>query len=257
MVHHLVLFMPSLGFIAVLAITIALILLFVSLFFKTIFEHLRLYYIIFVHGKYSYEFLQFFSVRNLRNPHSSCISDEIRQHFISFFKENFSESVHFQTVVPIDFEDTQFLLDFKKILRKNGKPNGINISKEEGSYIKVLGYYDQIENVKMRSLYFFHDDIFVMGEYIFASLTPKLPGEVTNTLSNKYLDGIEIKGDTYFIKDLAGNQILYKDNGFTVSIKYICTGDKHTFETLTHHFGVKKKDESNKHEPNLKFIKRF
>ncbi len=192
---------------------------------------LKLWYITAVYGRYSYEFLNFFSMNKLRNPFNGCIKDEIPVHLEVFFRKT-RNSEEFQTEVPIDYPDVPFMSEKRSLFRIKGKPDCLKVAFADGIRFIIMGYHEKLMGCRMRSIFYFVNDRFVMGEILFTDLTRVSPVKLAETLSAKYLKGKLINLDTFYIKNTGGNHLNFDYNGFTISVKYLYRGDPATNRIL-------------------------
>jgi hypothetical protein len=210
--------------VAILIISI-IVLPLISTFKKTIYGHLKLYYIIIVHGKYSFEFVHFFSSKDLSNPLNSCIRDDITLHFKCFFNAENLNLTDYKTNTCISFKDIRFLISSKQLIKKYHKPDCFSATKVNGKVIKVYGFYEIIEKQTIRSLYYFANDKFIMGEYILPEDSHKLIRSILSAMSSRYLQNIPIDNDQIQIIGSDLNKIICMTSGFNYLIKYFHTGD--------------------------------
>lgn len=204
---------------------------------KSLFPLIRLAFIRLVYGRYSFEFLEFFKDNNLRSPYNNCIKDEITMHFFCFFRK-IKNSEEYTTNVNIEYGSVPFLYSYKKMLKTRGAPQCVNVAMFNNARINVLGYNETIQGLKMKSIHYFIDGLFVMGEYIISEIQKVKPASITGTLSSKYLSGIDLSSkEVFYITDSSGNMINYEHNGFSVNIRYLFRGDKTTNDILYSVFG--------------------
>ncbi|MBC8457365.1 MAG: hypothetical protein ISS17_09030 [Bacteroidales bacterium] len=214
------------GFLTLVVVLVAIfaIALFVIFLRKNTFPILNLLFIRIFRGKYSFEYLEFFKKNNLRNPLNNCIRDEITLHFSVFFKR-LKGAGDFTTTLPIEFKDVPFLTSYRKLVKEFGTPHCINIARFERKRVKVVGYNETFHQKKMKSLFYFIEDEFVMGEFVFSETRRMDPTQVKEALSRKYLDGKELSFDSFYIENPRGNVLNYHDNGFFASVKYLYRED--------------------------------
>ncbi|MBC8315101.1 MAG: hypothetical protein H8E51_06320 [Bacteroidetes bacterium] len=223
-----------------MTLIIALILIFVITLLvifmrKRIFPIFYLMYVRVFRGKYSFEYLEFFKKHDLRNPLNNCIRDEITIHFSVFFKL-LKEASQYKTDIPIEFKDVPYLISYRKLVKQFGTPQCINIARFNQSRVKVVGYNEKFQEKKMKSLFYFIDDQFVMGEFVFSETRRMDPTQVKEVLSQKYLDGETLKSDVIYILGPQGNMLNYHDNGFFAAVKYLYRGDDHLNEIMNNIF---------------------
>jgi len=189
-----------------------------------VFPLIKLGIIRLIYGSYSFEFMEFFKEQNIRNPHSNCIKDEISMHFYVFFKPN-RNAVFFETEAKIGFGEIPFLISYKKLTKQKGEPDCINIARFGRSRVKLVGFNESLQNIKIKTMFYFIEEMFVMGEYHFPDQHRIKKGEILDPLTMKYLNGTSIQHDNFYITDPAGNKIHFENNGFTVTIRYYFQGD--------------------------------
>jgi hypothetical protein len=225
-------FDSSLFYIIIALVGIFAGLLFLAFFKTRIFPLFRLWYISIVHGRFSFEFQEFFKDNNLRNPHNNCIKDEITLHFLLFYKQ-VPHATHVGTAVKIEFGNVPFLINYKSLAKRKGTPDCINIAWFGKSRVKVVGYYETVNSAKMRSLYYFIDDRFILGEFVFPELAKSKPEKIRGPIATKYLGGQMPAGDIFYITDSAGDMLNYENNGFSINIRYLCKADPTANQVLT------------------------
>ncbi|MEI7661353.1 MAG: hypothetical protein WCK34_04115 [Bacteroidota bacterium] len=125
------------------------------------------------------------------------------------------------------------MINSKTLFKSKGKPDCMKVISINDIRFIVAGYHETLQGIRMRSLYFFVNDLFVMGEFLFSDLLRMKPATLVATLSAKYLNGIPVESEVFYIKDTHGNQINYEHNGFSISIKYLYKGDQTTNMVLS------------------------
>ncbi|MFC2101360.1 hypothetical protein ACFLS7_00020 [Bacteroidota bacterium] len=226
------------GGIITLIVTVAAIFsitLFVIFLRKSTFPILNLMVIRIFKGKYSFEYLEFFKKNDLRNPLNNCIKDEITLHISVFFKK-LKDSATYKTEIPVEFKDVPFMTAYKDVIKEFGTPHCINIARFGHERVKVVGYFETFQQKKMRSLFYFLEDEFFMGEFVFSETRRMDPTQVVEGISEKYLNGEKIESDSFYIEGPIGNSLNYHDNGFYASVKYLYRGDSHINEILSNVF---------------------
>ena len=196
-----------------------------------LFPLIRLGYIRMVYGRFSYEFLAFFKDNNLRNPHNNCIKDEISMHFFTYYKAQ-RNALFFNTGTKIEFGDIPFLITYKKLVKLKGEPECINVSRFGDTRIKLVGYNEILQNLKMKTLYYFLGDSFLMGEYHFMDINKVKINDIVSPLTHKYLKGEIIESDNFYITDPQGDKINYENNGFSITVRYYFRGDEASNQIL-------------------------
>jgi len=235
----------------------ALFLLFLGLIFliwrKWIIRAFRLWIIVFKYGRYSYEFCSFFKDNNLVSPYVTCIKDQIPAHFL-VFNRKIEVQNEFLTPIRLDYDGIPFMISSKELISRKGSPDCVNVAMAGGIRFQILGYNDFIDGIRMRSLFIFLQDRFILGEFLFSDIQKVNTSNLVDTISAKYLSGKKIDKDFFYLKDDQGNQLNFEHNGFAISIKYLYKGDPQTNTILSdqsHLFGdhpLDKKLHALKHE---------
>jgi hypothetical protein len=218
-------FDPSMLYLILALVGLFVLVLLLVLMRNRLFPLMKLIYIQSVYGRYSYEFLEFFKENDLRNPHNNCIKDEISMHFFAFYKPK-KDAVYLETDTKIEFGDTPFMTSYQTIRKEKGEPDCINVSKFNDTRVKLIGYNETLQNMKMKSLFYFIGDNFIMGEYNFHDLNKVKVSNIVAPLSIKYLKGGTLESDNFFIKDPQGDRINFENNGFSITIRYLYRGDE-------------------------------
>ena len=198
---------------------------------KRIFPLFRLGYISLVYGRYSYEFLEFFKDNDLRSPHNNCVKDEITMHFYCFYKKK-RDAAEFETTSRIEFGQVPFQTRYKHMLKSKGAPQCINVARFSDAKVNVLGYNETIQGIRMKSIHYFIDNLFIMGEYSISDLQKVKSTAISGAIASKYLGGNVPAEDVFYITDPEGNQINFENNGFSINVRYLFKGNKIINEIL-------------------------
>lgn len=120
----------------------------------------------------------------------------------------------------IQFGNTPFSLKYDEIFKLRGVPMCFNALNFNNYDIKIIGYQDILNESKIKSIYFFVNNIFILGEYSFAdnSITESI--DISKILIKKYITESIDDIEEFYIEDKNKNCIYFKDNGFERSVKY-------------------------------------
>jgi len=77
----------------------------------------------------------------------------------------------------------------------------------------------------MKTLYYFINDKFFFGEYVFSDVQGLDVSAIANALLKKYNVENFINEDRFYISDNSNNEIGFINNGITMTIKYLCRND--------------------------------
>jgi len=130
----------------------------------------------------------------------------------------------------IFFEETPYFTEYKEFLKKNGTPFCFNAFEFQhlDFDIKALGYQSNIAGSKSINVFYFMNDLFFMGEYIFKN--PRT--DVKKNLVEHFLGHNDLASDNFYIENTKDRIIHYNDNGFTVDIKYLSKEDETIINNL-------------------------
>ena len=125
----------------------------------------------------------------------------------------------FNSGKEIYFENTPFYINYKDFLKKKGKPYCFNAFafNQPDFVIKALGYHSTIAGSNSILVFYFMNDSFFMGEYIFKN--PKT--NIKASLIDHFLDINEFSHDNFYIENTKNRIIHFQNTGFTVDIKYL------------------------------------
>ncbi|MCX6278381.1 MAG: hypothetical protein NT004_09825 [Bacteroidetes bacterium] len=126
----------------------------------------------------------------------------------------------------------------KNLFKIKGNPDCIDVDTINDIKFLVVGYNETLQGLKMKSMYYFLNDQFILGELNFSNLLHVKPANLVGQISSKYLNGNPVEEDVFYIKDTSGNQLNYENNGFSVSIKYLSNGNKDINLILSGLFGM-------------------
>lgn len=182
-----------------------------------------------IYGKYSYEFMASYKRFYIRSPFNYCFRDEFIAHVL-FILDKKEEIPVYKTLNEIQFENQPFFSSYKEFMTKMGQPFCFNAFTFNEPYfeIKVLGYQELIQGKKVIAAYYFIDDIFFMGEYIFRETAD----EIREKCISPYIDTSKIKLDNFYIENTHERIIHYQNTGFNIDIKFLSREDEKILGTL-------------------------
>lgn len=189
-----------------------------------------------IYGQFSYEFYHLYKKYFIRSPHQYCFRDEFITH-LHFIISKKDDVPSFKSAKDIYFENTPYFIKYQDFLKKKEKPYCFNaFSFDEPDFvIKALGYQSIIAGSKAILVFYFINDSFFMGEYIFKN--PK--NDIKAHLINHFLELKDFSADNFYIENTKNRLIHYQDKGFTVDIKYLTREDQSIIDTLSgYHFKV-------------------
>jgi hypothetical protein len=220
--------MNHIGILVTLSAIILLVL--IAVFFR---KTITLAAIRMIYGQFSYEFYHLYKKYYVRSPLQYCFRDEFISHLLFVISKK-NELPSFKTTKDIYFENTPYLINFKDFLNKKGKPYCFNAFafSEPDFVVKALGYQAIISGSKAVLVFYFMNDTFFMGEYIFKN--PK--NDIKESLMKHFVGTGDIPADNFYIENSGDRIIHYQDTGFTIDIKYLTRENKLILDTLNQYF---------------------
>ncbi|MEI6750312.1 MAG: hypothetical protein ACOYMF_11805 [Bacteroidales bacterium] len=156
----------------------------------------------------------------MKNPYPPCIQDDLIVHCFNFIDIN-PETKVYATKSEISFGSYPF---FTKLAVVKGKtiPNCFNIYKlSDKCTIKILGLKTEMFNNKIVEVYYFMNDIFFMGEYLFPDISKANCEQLIGVLEKKYNISGRISDEEFYVQDDQDSLLFFGNNGFSISIQYI------------------------------------
>jgi hypothetical protein len=185
------------------------------------------------YGQFSYEFFHLYKKYFVRSPHQYCFRDEFITHLL-FVVSKKEEIPSFKSLKDIYFENTPYFTNYKDFLKKKGNPycfNAFSFSHPD-FVIKAAGYQATIAGSKAILVFYFMNDSFFMGEYIFKN--PK--NDIKSSLTEHFLQRQDNSGDNFYIENSKERVIHFQNTGFTVDIKYLSLENKAIINNLEHYY---------------------
>jgi hypothetical protein len=189
-----------------------------------------------IYGPYSYEYLSTHKKYFVKSPYHYCFRDDFIAHLLHVL--SLEDSVpSYKSKKDILFEDTPYFINYKEFLKKKGIPfcfNAFNFN-HLGFEIKVLGYKSTVSGSKAIIVFYFMNDLFFMGEYIFKN--PKT--DIKAGMSALYLEKLELTEDSFYIENTKNRIIHFEDTGAKVDIKFLNREDQTIINKLTDYYSFK------------------
>jgi len=185
------------------------------------------------YGHYSYEFLRTYKKYYVRSPFQYCFRDDFIAHLL-FVLAKKEDIPSYKSFKDIYFENTPYFISYKDFLKLKGNPYCFNafVFDHPDFEIKALGYQETIVGSKAINLFYFMNDSFFMGEYIFKN--PKT--NIKASLIDHFLDMHEFSHDNFYIENTKNRIIHFQNTGFTVDIKYLNKENKAIVDNLREYY---------------------
>jgi hypothetical protein len=186
-----------------------------------------------IYGEYSFEYLDRYKKFYIKSPFHYCFRDDFVAHLLYVLNKK-EEIPVFKSHEDIYFENTPYFINYKKLLKDKGKPycfNAYNFN-HIGFEIKALGYRTKILGSKAILVFYFMNDQFFMGEYIFKN--PRT--NIKEKISEQFLENQELNEDNFYIENTKDRIIHFQNTGFTVDIKYFNKENPQIVRNLSEYF---------------------
>ncbi len=234
----------------------AVVILLIAVFIFFSYPKIKLFLIKTLYSKYSYRYLSTFKSFSNKSPFSYCIKDEVIYHILPFLEIEKNAEVY-PSKHPISFGNIAFGTSYKKVIKEKKKPICFNAFRIMNYDFKIIGYKDVVLDMSTRILYYFVDNVFFMGEYVFKSPDDKKLEKILNAISEKYLAKPVKKSNRFYIEVNPVSKLFFRDNGFNILIAYANFEDEQVKTKLTeaHNYlrniGETLKQKDYRHKVNL------
>lgn len=197
--------------------------------FKILIFKIKVFFIKILKGKFSVEYVELFKNNQVRSPFSPCIKDEFVSHIIMFLQKEENVKV-FKTNENIQFGNTLFSAKYDEVFKREGTPSCFNALRINDYKITIIGYHNTIQGSKIKSIYYFVNDIFILGEYSFSDTSLIESINISKLIIDKYLTESTKDLDKFYIEDSNKNAIYFRDNGFDLCVTYFNNTDKNAID---------------------------
>lgn len=207
-----------------------LLLLVLGIYFR---KAIHLFFISIVYGKYSYDFLKTYKGYFIRSPFQYCFRDDFVSHLLYVLAKK-DDVPSYKSYQDISFENTCYFIDYKTFVKQRGEPFCFNAFRLQNPdcEIKAIGYQSMVNGSKAVKVFYFMNDSFFMGEYIFKN--PK--SMIKSALLAHFLNNESVPVDNFYIENSRERIIHYMDTGFTVDIKYLSKENKEIIDNLNEYY---------------------
>ncbi|MCD4747276.1 MAG: hypothetical protein K8R58_13340 [Bacteroidales bacterium] len=193
------------------------------LFFFSYYKRIILFLSQVIFGKYSFKFLCIYRYFKNTRPYPPSIYDELIHH-IFLFKNKKNGTTNYYSYSNIQFKEASFNSSFKELIKKKGKPNYFNADIiNNNSEVKIVGYKEKLFDTDIKAIYFFVDNLFFMGEYMFEDIKKINIENLSRNILNKYINSYQKNKNDFYIEGANNTMIYFGDNGFSLYIKFFHT----------------------------------
>ncbi len=147
------------------------------------------------------------------------------------YQKNSSTTDSTNSDQQIKFGEINFGISHENVIKKKGKPAYHLKTDYYGHKLRTIIYKSRLQGRKRISIYYFIDDKFVIGEYVYVQ--PQLEDNETyrTALASKYLCDVGNLKSPFFIKDIT-NSVIYYEERSEIRIKYFSNIEKYYSEIL-------------------------
>lgn len=198
-------------------------------------ERFKLLIIRLIYGRFSHTFQNYVSQSNRPNIGNTkylqpCAKLDALNHY-KVAEQPLVGTAEFHTDKKIEFQNTNFGVSFRKVLRNRKRFSCYDIHQYQDVFWRRLGYRERIFNTGMRLIYHFIDNKFFFGEMFFSDSSKVNIDLVALSLLKKYTDQKSLPEKNFKI---VGKKafIFFEHTGINLSIKYIDSSDSSISETL-------------------------
>jgi hypothetical protein len=185
-----------------------------SLIFR---KFLKLNFTRLIYGKYSYEYVKLFKKYTRKSPFPYCFKDDILPYLR--LSRNKPDVKLFMTDKDLLFESVPFGIDDSQLLVAWKNPDCFNVFRINGVELKAYGYFIMEFDKKTKAVFYFLEDIFVMGEYIIEHVNE---GDIAR-ISAQLLQSFDISENRPYNRFFAENKetsVYFYENGFSVIVRF-------------------------------------
>lgn len=176
-----------------------------------------------MYGKYHYKYLRLFNRYFINRPYPDALKDEPWDYVQNVFKTK--PKTQIATEEDIQFVDLKVGEVYPDFFKQHGDPEYLTISdphQNQAQFI-VAGYKARVYNYEAMLVYFFVENLLVMGQFRFRR--EKQPIDI-NHLTEKLVERYQVKNPgnnlkSFQIRDRNNTCINFMDNGFSVELNVI------------------------------------
>lgn len=196
--------------------------------------YLRIYY-----GSYHQKYLNYFDKDSYFQ--AAYYSKGELSNQISNMKNVIRENDHFHVDQNVQFQGVNFGISTNDLVALKGKPVSSDILKIGDISVISLEYNIQDNNVIDKNIFYFYNDEYYFGEYIFNKIEGETHTIISDTINKKYGSHF-CDEDQFVISNAQKNTLLYLDYGFRISVGYFNENSKQVHQLIQHQKYTRKKN---------------
>lgn len=194
-------------------------------------RHIKLILIKIIHGKYSYAYVHKFKKYANKSPFPYCFKDDILPYLrLPLFKKE--STVNFNSDQNFQFEGLPFHCPEEDIIDELDRPDCFNAFKLKGIELKCFGYTGEEFGFRVKKVYFFADEEFILGEYIINGANKMNAIKIADLVLDRCSVSGKIHSTRFLVKGKNNNCVFFYDNGFSVLVRYFNPDDELFLELI-------------------------
>lgn len=192
-------------------------------------NHLKVFIYRIIYGDYHINYLNLiYSETGYLDSNYYIKSDLYNQ--ISLIRSTLNRKDRELTNQPLFFQNIEFGIGSRKLISILGKPISCDVLDIDSRKVVSLEYYIQPNNVVDKYVFYFLEDSYYFGEFIFNKVSESMSNQVLDRIIAQY--GCKTAEDSeLLIQNSNGNNLIYKDFGFRISVSYF-NQDHHCIREL-------------------------
>lgn len=188
-----------------------------------------------IYGKYSSKINEYCQQKDLPTPYKLCFAEDPIDHVYEVLNINEKIPVY-QTSKTIKFENFDFLIPLKKILKHFGTRNSYSVMKIENYDLKAFCYKKILKGYKVKFIFFFYNDLFFMGQYTFSDYSVQMIRNVSKLFQEKFGIQVDSALQSYYVEDKFNKRFLFLDTGFSIICKFISLENEMLLEPIRKYY---------------------
>lgn len=124
-----------------------------------------------------------------------------------------------RTNQPLYFQNIKYGISAKELVSLLGKPESSDLIDMGDIKVVSMEYNIQPNNVIDKYIYYFYNDKYYLGEFIFNKVENETSKEILTNINTKFRTNF-IDKDQFVIRDKDNNYLNYKDLGYRISVSY-------------------------------------
>lgn len=138
-----------------------------------------------------------------------------------------------ETDQPLYFQNIKYGINAKELVSLLGKPESSDLIDMGDIKVVSMEYNIQPNNVIDKYIYYFYNDEYYLGEFIFNKVANETSKEILSNINTKFRTQF-IDKDQFVITDKNNNYLNYKDFGYRISVSYFNANNRGVIHLMNH-----------------------